>query len=109
MSKQRQKGTKWETELLSPLRTLWPYLQRTGSAAFADADFSDPDGVCPYAIEAKNQERIRLPDWMDQAVASAERVDRVPLLIVKRKYKSWQEAYAVMRLGDFVKEEEARL
>lgn len=104
MSKQRQKGTKWETELLAPLRYLWPKLARTGSAAFADADFTDPDGRCPYAIEAKCQERIRLPDWMDQTIASAERVERVPLLIVKRKYRPWHDAFAVQRLEDFVEE-----
>lgn len=104
MSKQRVKGTKFETKLLSPLRLLWPRMARTGSASQADSDFTDPDGECPYAIEAKHQERIRLPEFMDQAIASAKRTGQVPLLIVQRKNKSVNDAYVVMRLQDFVEE-----
>lgn len=108
MSKERAKGTAWETKLLTPLRMLWPKMARTGSAAYGDADFTDPQEVCPYAIEAKHHERIRLPDFMDQAVESGRRTGRTPVLIVQRKYRTWHDAYAVQRLEDWVDGEMAR-
>ncbi len=99
MSKQRAKGTAFETALLPWLRQLWPPVRRTGSAAYGDGDFAE---TYPYLIEAKNHNHIDLAGFMDQAQTAARGKCLAPVLIVKRRGRPVYDSYVVMRLGDWV-------
>ena len=61
MSKARAKGTKWETELLVPLRRLWgPQVERAPLKGTQDQ--GDFVGV-PFQHEAKNTQKPLFLQW----------------------------------------------
>src|ERR1043166_3788508 len=95
MSKQRATGTRFETLLLEPLREVFPDAERTGSAAQADGDYKNTGN---WSIEAKAHREIDLAGFVDQSKKSAERVKKLPVVVVKRRNKSVREAYVVMPL-----------
>ena len=95
MSKERAKGTGYETEALPTLQQLWPDAVRSGSADYANGDYKNTGDVC---VEAKNHAKITLAAFMEQTKTAAARTGRYPLLIVKRKGKAARQSYAVMEL-----------
>ena len=67
----RAKGTRWETELLEPLRALFgPQVERAPLKGEADA--GDFTGV-PWLHEAKSTKVPRFLDWARTATAKARR------------------------------------
>lgn len=99
MSKQRARGTAFETLLLEPLREVWPDAERTGSAAQADGDFKRTGN---FSIEAKAHREIDLASFLTQAQRSAARTGTVPVVIIKRRMKAVEESYVVMVLRDWL-------
>ena len=71
MSKERQKGTHWETQIVNYLADYFDDVRRTGSADYGAGDIV---GISPeLVIEAKNVQRHQLAAWVDQAELAAER------------------------------------
>lgn len=102
MSKQRAKGTRFETLLLGPLRRFWPRAQRTGSnhhTAWGAADFAMTG---EFAIEAKNWknevEAVRV-GW-GQCVDNARMQGKKPMLVVSLHGKPVGKSLVVLRLED---------
>lgn len=50
----------------------------------------DIEGLPWLAIEVKRQERLEVERWWQQAVAQAERADRLPVLIYRQSRKKWR-------------------
>lgn len=99
MSRQRAKGTAYETALLPILRERFPEAERTGSAAQSDGDFRNTGNL---VIEAKNHKSIELADFMDQVKRASARAGGIPVLIVKRRNQGVGRSYVVMELQDWV-------
>jgi len=101
MSKERQKGTAWETETVSYLRTLFPHAKRTGSADFGAGDIDVAPSV---VIECKNVQRIDLAAIVDQAEAARKRrrADIGAAWIKRRGKSSAADGYVVMTGAQFL-------
>jgi hypothetical protein len=71
MSKQRAKGTAWETELLGELRTVWPDAERAALKGINDnGDFINVEGL---QIEAKKTDVPHFLQWAKTAQAKVGR------------------------------------
>lgn len=103
MSKQRAKGTKWETASRKILNAIWPNAKRTGSRAY---ELGDLENTGEWTWEAKHWARWGWKDvakWMDQVTASQRRTGtKYKGLLVKRNYSNDRRAYVMMELDDFV-------
>lgn len=71
MSKERAKGTRWATRIVDFLRaTGWPHAElRNLSGAKDRGDIAGVIGVC---IEAKDQQRHSIAEWLDEAATERE-------------------------------------
>lgn len=101
MSKERQKGTAWETDIVDYARPYFPHVKRTGSANFGAGDIDLAPGV---VIEAKNVQRIDLAAIVDQAEAARQRVggDIAAAWVKRRGKASPGEAYVLMTGAQFL-------
>jgi hypothetical protein len=69
MSKSRAKGTAFESSLLPALATRWPAVDR--SALHGRLDRGDFVNTGRITIEAKNEKRIDLSGYLEEAQAEA--------------------------------------
>lgn len=71
MSKERAKGTRWASAIVTYLKEQgWPYAElRNLSGAKDRGDIAGVIGVC---IEAKNQNRQSLAEWLDEATVERD-------------------------------------
>lgn len=101
MSTSKDRGTRWETAVVTFLREQGVQAYRPAQSGARDV--GDVHGVSPFVIQAKN--------WRDVTSALREGVDGAQIqarnagetygaAIVKRARKPVGEAYAVMRLED---------
>ena len=84
MSRQRDKGTKFETWIVRFMKPLWTAAERWGSRA---QDRGDIRNVPSFTVEAKCWEKWSHRDvgrWFDQAEASRQK-EKKPLKIVWAK------------------------
>ncbi len=75
---------------------------RTGSAAYGDGDIL---GVPPLVIEAKNQAKMDLSGWLNQATESRDRrgyQGEIPLVVHKRRGKNVSNAYVTLTLEEIL-------
>jgi len=96
MSKERAKGTSWESAVVSYLREGgFPFAKRTGSV---DADLGDIDLSDNVVIECKSVARIDLAAIVDQMEAARKRKDaHIGAAWIKRRGKtSPADGYVVM-------------
>jgi hypothetical protein len=103
VSKQRARGTKFETDTVNYLHEQsFPAAVRTGSAAYGDGDITGIPGI---VIENKDQARIDLSGWLNQATKSADRRDKneIPIVVHKRRGKNVSQAYCTLSLESLVK------
>ena len=103
MSKARAKGTEFETATVNYLHDNgFPAAVRTGSAAYGDGDITGIPGI---VIENKNQARMDLSGWLNQATKSAERrgKNELPIVVHKRRGKNVLQAYVTLSLENLVK------
>lgn len=101
MSRERAKGTAWETSIVNYLSDHFPdhAVRRTGSADYGAGDIV---GIHPeLVIEAKNVQRLDLAGWVDQAEAAAERNDAdLAVVWVKRRGRTSPGKGYVVMSGD---------
>jgi len=104
MSKERAKGTSFETTIVNYLKTWYPMAERR--TLHGALDKGDIAGTHPgLAWECKNQKKLELSQWLLET--EQERINanaEVGILVVKRRmYGTPSDQYAVMRLEDMVK------
>lgn len=114
MTKAKQAGTRFETEVVNFLRTWWEAIDRRPQAGrFDKGDLKY--GPAGWTIECKNQAKILLPLFMRQArVEATNNGDERYVVIIKArrgKYSTGatRESYALMPLhmwADVAKEVE---
>lgn len=98
----RRKGNRWELDVCSLLQQYgWQAITsrsaRGGTQAGADI-ITD----APIIVEAKNQQKLDLSGWLDQAVSQAD--DTAPAaLFIKRRQKPSGDCYVVMRADDYLR------
>ena len=94
MSKQRAKGTAWETAWVNYLESEGVSANRTRfSSAHGDVETPGFPALC---WEGKNVERLALGDWLAQATRSADRTLRWPVVFHKRRGHSVADAYVTL-------------
>lgn len=70
MSREKQKGTSWETAIVNYLREVgWPHVERRATTGVLDR--GDIAGLPDLVIEAKNAARVELAGWLDEATREA--------------------------------------
>ena len=101
MSKERAKGTAWETAVVDYLRIGFPHVKRTGSADFGAGDIDVAPGV---VIECKSVARIDLAAIVDQTEAARTRnkADIGAAWIKRRGKSSPADGYVVMTGAQFL-------
>lgn len=103
MSKSKQKGTMFETQVVEALKANgFPYAERR--ALHGTVDKGDITGTGPLVWECKNHKEIKLSEWLNET--EQERLNAMAdhgVLVVKRKGKGDAlKSYAVMELGHIV-------
>lgn len=111
------KGAAFEREVVAVLRAAGHRYVERGYRLGAPDDRGDIDGIPGYLFECRNRKEIALAGWLDEIKAEAGAleaheagVERVPVLVVKRRGKSAGHAYAVLELETFahlIRESEA--
>lgn len=105
----REKGKRFEREVAHLFREYGYDAHRTAQYRGNTGDAGDVEGVPGIHIEAKNQEKMHLYDWIDQSVsdAKAEGKGNLPVVIhkanskpvlVTMRYDDWIQMYSVYQL-----------
>lgn len=96
----KRKGANFERKLASIFRDYGYDARRTAQYCGNTGDASDVVGLPGIHVEAKNQERMQLYDWMAQAIRDAEAGGKgnLPAVFHKKKYA---EILVTMRLEDW--------
>jgi hypothetical protein len=99
VSKQRAKGTAWETAIVKALRDNgFPYAERR--ALHGTYDLGDITGIPGVVIEAKNAARHEIASWLDEAeTEKANAKADVGAVWFKRKGKASAEDGFVLMTG----------
>lgn len=96
MSKQRAKGTAFETFIVRYLQQWWPHAERR--ALHGTNDKGDITGTPGIVWELKNHKQLRLSEWLTET--ENERVNaraKVGVLVVKRRGNNKPEdQYAIV-------------
>ena len=103
MSKQRQKGTSFETAIVGWLKEHgFPYAERR--ALHGTFDKGDITGTGPLVWECKNHKTLAISEWLSET--EQERLNAVAnhgILVVKRRGKGDAlKSYAVMELEQLI-------
>jgi hypothetical protein len=103
MSKNKQKGTTFETQVVEALKANgFPHAERR--ALHGTADKGDITGTGPLVWECKNHKEIKLSEWLTET--EQERFNALAdhgILVVKRRGKGDAlKSYAVMELGQLI-------
>ena len=99
---QRDKGKVFERSVAHLFRDAGFQAERTAQYRGNTGQAGDVEGPAGIHIEAKHQEKMRLYDWMEQAVrdAEAEGKGNLPVVIHKQNYK---DVLVTMRWEDWVR------
>lgn len=104
MSKQKAKGTKWETAIVAYLQHHgFPHAERRSlNGANDKGDINASPGL---VIEAKDQARHSFAEWVDEAVTEGENADADTAVVWahRRGKASPGDGYVVMTGHQFVK------
>ena len=103
MSKEKAKGTSFETAIVNYLKTWWPMAERRTLHGVLDK--GDIAGTHPGLVwECKNQKKLELSQWLLET--EQERINanaELGILVVKRRmYGTAADQYAVVRLEDII-------
>jgi Holliday junction resolvase len=102
-NRSRDKGTSWESRVVEYLREHgWPHAERRARRGTRDA--GDIAGVVGVCIEAKNEKRITLAEYVDETqVEKANANATVAACWIKRRGKtSPAHGYVVMSGQQFI-------
>lgn len=95
MSRQRTKGTRYETHLLTLLRRIWPQARRAGTTLGGN-DQGDFLNCGPWLIEAKHRATLAIPEWVRTADRKAGPL-RPWLILTRTDKRSFPFDLAVMQ------------
>jgi len=107
----KQKGAKFETDVMKYLRKLGHFAERLAKAGSSDeGDIVTIIAGQTYILECKNRKKIDLPAFWDEArveaknYAKARGISVTPLafVIVKRKNKGIEDAWVVQDLNQWL-------
>ena len=104
MSRQRQRGTAWETRVLRWLLPDFPDAYRTGSADYGHGDIVIPS--VRLSIECKNVAKIELSEIVKQCEGILTRNDDIDIVLAcikKRGSTSPADAYWLMSGRDLAR------
>lgn len=101
MSKERAKGTAWESRLAAYFREHgFPYCERRATSGANDKGDLIVPGV---VIEAKNQKSINLAGWVDEMVTEKRNAGVAQgAVIFPRRSHAAGRAYVVLELDDYL-------
>lgn len=99
---ERDKGKAFERAVAHLFRDAGFNAERTAQYRGNTGQAGDVEGPAGIHIEAKHQEKMRLYDWMEQAVrdADAEGKGNLPVVIHKQNYK---DVLVTMRWEDWIR------
>jgi Holliday junction resolvase len=99
---QKAKGSQWERDVAGYLRENgFPMADRRYGAG-VQQDKGDLVGVPNFALECKNQAKIDLAGFIEEAIIEARNANaRFGAVIIKRRRKATKDAYVVMTLEQF--------
>ncbi len=99
----KQKGTAWETAVVSYLRDHgFPQVERR--TLHGNQDQGDIAGIPDWVLELKATKTIDLAGAIDEAILESVNADAdFYAAIIKRRQKSAGEAYVVMDLAQFTR------
>ena len=109
----KQKGSKFETDVMKYLRKLGHFAERLAKAGAADeGDIVTIIAGQTYILECKNRKAMSLPQFWDEAqteaanYAKARGMQDNPLafVIVKRRNASIEDAWVIQNLSQWIKE-----
>ena len=96
----KDKGKRAEREAASVLRAVFGCEFRRSQQYAGGVDSADVvGGPADLHWEVKHQERMRLYDWMDQAVADSDSGEKIPLVLHRQNRKEW---LVTLRVNDLV-------
>ena len=94
---EREKGVRGEREVVAILRR-WGFACDRSPNSGGLFIPGDVVGVEGYHIEVKRQERLRLPEWLEQARSEAP-PNTLPVVVWRRSRDEW---YAALPLADLL-------
>lgn len=102
MSRSKQKGTAWETEIVRALKDSWPHTERRTLSGAADK--GDINVHPKVVIEAKSHGTLKLAEWVAEAERERLNADaEVGVVWAKRRGKaSADDGYVVMDGSTFM-------
>lgn len=104
MSKERAKGTNFETFVVNYLKQFYPFAERRTLHGVLDK--GDIAGTDPRLVwECKNQKILNFSTWLHEAETERINADaEIGLVVAKRRsYGNAADQYAVLRLEDLLK------
>lgn len=104
MSAAKAKGTRWESKIVEFLQMCgWPHVERRTLNGAKDK--GDIAGIPGVVIEAKNQSRTTLAEWVDEAVYEGKnaRADVSAVWMHRRGRSDAGDGYVVMTGQQFAK------
>jgi hypothetical protein len=99
----KAKGSAFEREVVRVLRGHGhPHAERAYGAG-RPRDVGDVSGVSGFAVEVKACRSLDLAGWLDEAAREAGNVGAgtVGVVVAKRRGRPAEDAYVIMRLGDW--------
>lgn len=101
-SSKKAKGSRLEREIAKRFREsgLDKKASRMPLSGAVDGFKSDIATSLPFIIEAKNQERWTVEEYMKQAESSAESTNKMPVVIMSKN--RMPEPYVMMKMSDWV-------
>lgn len=99
MINSKDKGARFERLLASKFREYGYEARRTAQYCGNTGDASDVIGLPNIHIEAKHQEKMKLYDWMEQAIRDSKKNKRIPTVFHK---KNNSEILVTMRFDDWM-------
>lgn len=95
----KQKGARFERAVAAMFRDYGYNAFRTAQYEGKTGDCADVEGVPYIHIEAKHQEKMKLYDWIAQAVRDSQKKGKKPVVIHKANNK---DVLVTMRFEDWI-------
>ena len=95
----KQKGARFERQVAGMFKDYGYKAFRTAQYEGKTGDCADVEGVPYIHLECKHQEKMKLYDWIAQAVRDSQKKKRIPVVIHKQNNK---EVLVTMRWSDFI-------
>lgn len=111
----KQKGSKFETDVMKLIRSLGHFCERLAKAGANDeGDLVTIIAGQTYILELKNRKTLSLPAFWDEATSEAENYAKarglasIPpaFVIVKRRSASIEKAWVIQDLASWIKEKQ---